>query len=60
MTLEEITKTIADVEGKVDNIKGMITDYNACKNETSKQYLLAAISKLTDSLKGTTIHPRAA
>ena len=36
MTLEEITKTIADVEGKVDNIKGMIADYNACKNETSK------------------------
>ena len=31
MTLEEITKTIADVEGKVDNIKGMIADYNACK-----------------------------
>ena len=60
MTLEEITKTIADVEGKVDNIKGMNADYNACKNETSKQYLLAAISKLTDSLKGTTIHPRAA
>ena len=60
MTLEEITKTITDVEGKVDNIKEMIADYNTCKNETSKQYLLAAISKLTDSLKGTTIHPRAA
>ena len=60
MTLEEITKTIADVEGKVDNIKGMIADYNACKNERSKQYLLAAISKLTDSLKVATIHPRAA
>ena len=60
MTLEEITKTIADVEGKVDNIKGMIADYNACKNEISKQYLLAAISKLTDSLKVATIHSRAA
>lgn len=60
MTLEEITKTIAEVEGKVGNIKEMIADYNACKNDTSKQYLLAAISKLTDSIKAATIHPRQA
>ena len=59
MTLDEISKTLADIDVKVSNIKEMITDYNVCKNDTSKQYLLAAISKLTDSLKVATIHPRA-
>lgn len=50
MTLEEITKTITDIEGKIGNIKGMIEDYNVCKNDTSKTYLLAAIAKMTKSL----------
>lgn len=58
MTLDEISKTLADIDVKVSNIKEMITDYNVCKNDTSKQYLLAAISKLTEPLKGAIIHPR--
>lgn len=58
MTLDEINQTVKDVEAKVSNIKEMIVDYSNCKNETSKQYLLAAISKMTDSLKAATIHTR--
>lgn len=60
MTLDEVSKTLAEIDIKVGNIKEMIADYNVCKNETSKQYLLAAISKLTESLKAATVHPRTA
>ncbi len=60
MTLDEISKTLADIDVKVSNIKEMIADYSVCKNDTSKQYLLAAISKLTEPLKGAIIHPRTA
>ena len=50
MTIDEVTKTVNEFEGKISNIKEMITDYNICKNDTSKTYLLAAIVKMTKNL----------
>lgn len=50
MTIDEVIKTITEVDGKISNIKEMIADYNVCKNDTSKTYLLTAIVKMTKGL----------
>ena len=51
MELQEIEQTISSVEKGIENIRGMIEDYKQCKNETSKSFLLAAISKFTNPYK---------
>lgn len=51
MDINEVQTIIADAEKKIVNLKEMIDDYNACKNETAKSVLLAAISKYAGFLK---------
>ena len=54
MELQEIEQTISSVEKGIENIRGMIEDYKQCKNETSKSFLLAAISKFATPYKTAT------
>ena len=51
MEINEVQTIIADAEKKIANLKEMIVDYDACKNETAKSVLLAAISKYAGFLK---------
>lgn len=51
MEFAEIQTIITDTEKKITNLKEMMVDYNACKNETAKSILLAAISKYASQFK---------
>lgn len=51
MEINEVQTIIADAEKKIANLKEMIVDYDACKNETAKSILLAAISKYATPFK---------
>lgn len=45
MEIVEIETLLDNAEKSIQNVREMIADYSMIKNETSKQYLLAAINK---------------
>ena len=51
MDIPEIETLLTSTENQIKNIREMIADYSVIKNETSKQYLLAAINKFANQLK---------
>jgi hypothetical protein len=55
MEILEIEKLLSDAETRIVNLKEMIEDFKVCKNETSKQYLNAAINKLVTEFKPQTV-----
>ena len=50
MEIPQIVKALDEILSKVNEIKEMIVDFDNCKNQTSKQYLLAAINKMTAAI----------
>ena len=53
MTLDEVNETIKQAEAKLNEIKQIISDMNACQGEKSKTVLLMTASKLADQFKPT-------
>lgn len=50
MEINEVKEILQDVETKVNELKVMLSDYDACKGAKSKMYLLAAMSKFAAEL----------
>ena len=54
MEINEVKAIVQEVEGKVNDLKSILADYEACKSAKSKMYLLAATSKFATELAGNT------
>ena len=51
--INEILSLIKHARQAIDDLEAMIQDFQACKSETSKKYLGAAILKQSSQLKQT-------
>lgn len=51
MTIEEINDVVTSLQTKLDEIKLVVADIDACQSDRSKTILLAAASKLVEPLK---------
>lgn len=54
MELNEIVNVLNETKNKIASIEDMISDYEKCSSEKSKQILLAAITKYTSEFKTST------
>ena len=54
MEINEVKAIVQEVEGKVNDLKSILADYEVCKSAKSKMYLLAAMYKFATELSGNT------
>ena len=54
MEINDVKAIVQEVEGKVNDLKSILADYEVCKSAKSKMYLLAAMYKFATELSGNT------
>ena len=54
MEINEVKAIVQEVEGKENDLRSILADYEVCKSAKSKMYLLAAMYKFATELSGNT------
>ena len=53
MTIDEVNEVVKQSEAKINEIKSIISEINACQSDKSKTILLMAATKLADQFRTT-------
>ena len=53
MTIDEVNEVVKQTEAKINEIKSIVSDINACQSDKSKTILLMAATKLADQFRTT-------
>ena len=54
MTIDEVNEVVTQTEAKINEIKSIVSDINACKSDMSKNILLMAATTLVDQFRTNT------